>query len=425
MNSFLDCYELYHNMRTDADAVFSKALAIQMLGHSMGYNAKHLITPGVVRHNMYLALIGTSTLSRKSTSQSIAKEVYPEHKNHSDDSSPEQFIEDLAKKPDGFYWFGEWTYLLKGINGHGYMSRMVEVMNHIFDCPSKFERNIKKNQKVITVEHPYLSFNTTCTPEMLEKYIDEEMTKGGFLARFIIYQGKPSKKPRRPLDPAISNLREKLRFVLAMVQKMNKHDTFFIFTDNALERFNEIEEELYKKEKILPFVGRYLNYIVAISDILFISDCLGYFLRGNTTDWNKRKTELVKLVKLVELVKLVPDIDYNLLISTIPTNATNLPNPTIPVAQEYVERAYEIVKPAIEYVEELVDYVDVELPVKKFTKFMHKHNGEEIKHSVAMRNSNLNAKEMDLARRTLVGQGLIEQYKKENAIYYRWIGGDK
>jgi len=382
MPGWLEHYLIYHSIRTDADPNFAKIEGCQLLGHMLGRKSVNLIEPDAVYHNSYVGLVGESTITRKSTSQRIGKEVFPNTFCHPDESSPEQFLVELSQHPNFFNWYGEFTYLLKGINSNNWMGRMAEIMNHIFDCPNSYTKTLRDNKGVpvrFNVNQPYLSFNTTCTPDMMEKYLDKELLVGGFLARFLLVEGKSNTRPRGRLDPKFKLYKERLNTMLMQLHRLSSGGVTFELDDDALKRYNEIEKFLLKKEKILPFVGRYLNYIISFADILLVSDALGEYMQE---PYDENVKEIVKLDKLEKLgyiyLKYKPNIvsKNNISNSAHPGNI-NIKKlskfSTVQVTRDYVDRAYEIIKPCFEYVAKLVNYVDTWQPYAKVKKEIDKH----------------------------------------------------
>ena len=430
----------YHSLRTVAHPMFAKLLAIQMLGHTFGYDCVHLIQPGEVRHNMYLALIGKSSVSKKSTTQTIARNVYPTDMTLSEDWSPEGLIGDLEEMPYGMMWYGEWTYLLKSIGSHSYMSRAIEILNLIFDCPYRFKRKLKND--TFEIKEPYISINTTCTEEMLEEHIKSEMMHGGFFARFLMFKGEIEPAPRKRLSPKASGMHKNIEYVLRKLVAFDALNTVrFEFTDEALKRYNEIQMEWYKKyDDVGSFVGRYTNYIVSIADILAISDCLEPFM------CDERVSGLDEFIKFSELstykksssVYIPPEL-ANSLLSTegervpqkvanslrirVTTDGTEI----IQIPKYYVDEAIKIIKPCLDYVNELAEYVDVLLPIRKLEKYIRIHKNVSL--SKAMRSTKLNSDQMKLAMSTLEQQGKVYGSKetkkdsrgvKHTAQYIHW-----
>ena len=418
MASLLDMYEMYHNIRTDAPKAFATLEGCQMIGHLMGRKCYNLIQPDAVYHNMYLALIGESTISRKSTSQRIGREVFPRSLCRPDESSPEQFLVELSDHPQYFKWYGEFSYLLKGIKGNSWMSRMAEVMNHIFDCPRTYTKTLRARQgepTVFHIENAYLSFNTTCTPDMMEKHLDAEAMVGGFLPRFLLNEGDANPRPRRRLDPQFNLFQTRLDNLFHQLYRLAADGVVFELTDDALKRYNEIEVILFKHKNILPFAGRYLNYIISIADILLVSDAFGDYV---IEPFDKNYNKLLKLDNLVKLYKLDKLINTNNIYNTNFTNFTS-----IPVDKVYIDRAYEIIKPCLIYAKKLVEFVDVFLPYAKVKKQIIKHN--DIEHSVLQRNTHLRPFEIVEAIKMLEEENYItievvsKEGIKDKRVYHK------
>jgi hypothetical protein len=414
---------MYHKIKTDAPEIFATLEGCQMIGHLMGRNCVHLIQPDAVYHNMYLALIGESTISRKSTSQRIGREVFPRDLCHPEEASPEQFLVELSEHSNFFAWYGEFTYLMKGINGAGWMARMAEIMNHIFDCPATYTKRLRErdgNRVEFVINDAYLSFNTTCTPEMMEKYVNAETMSGGFLARFLMAEGNPQPRPRGRLSPDVKLFRKRVYRMFLEVQRLsqttNDEKITFEMTDGALKRYNEIEQELYKRKNILPFVGRYSNYIISIADVLVISDAMAEYM---AEPWNVNYPRIKKLDKLNQLDYL-DKLDKSNNINR--SNFTNLSS--IVVSKDYVDKAYDIIKPCFEYVEKLKTYVDVFLPYSKVKKQIDKHG--TIDHSTLQRNTHLKPFELEMAIKMLKDEDyikieIVEQKGTKNKKIYQKI----
>lgn len=383
-------YVYYHSLRTDAEIHFAILLIVQMIGHLLGYDCVNTLAPDEAHHNMYVALIGTSTLSRKSTAQRIAKIVYPQDMCHPDECSPEQLIAEMDENSGNFIWYGEWSYMLKCIGGKGthFMSRIVEIMNHIFDCPKQYRKNLREkkgNKTEFIIKRPHLSFNTTCTEEMLIKYIDDEMVHGGFFARFLICSGKEKSDKRKRITPEVKRLQKNFQFILSKIPSLTMGTSLiFDFTDEAMQRHYELEKELSKYTTIGSFAGRCSNYLASIADIIIVAEALAPFL-NNPDGLN----EVGQLYEIINAEKTKDEEGREL----------------IKVTPEYLDMAYEIIKPCLDYTRQLVETVGIAKPIAKLKRYLQKYKNST--YSDAMRNCNLDKAQMNLAVDTLERQGLI------------------
>lgn len=418
---FVDQFELYHKTCTDAPPEFGRLLAIQALGHAMGYKPRHLIQPSAVRHNMYLGLIGKSTVTRKSTSQDMAKYVYPLERALSEELTPEQLTVDLSEEPEQIQWLGEFTGLLKGVTGRGYMARLVELYNDLHGCPRLYRRKIRGNKKgpnYFEIQDAYLSLNSTTTPEMLKKYITDELVEGGFLARWLLVKGEPNPRPRGRLPPNVEHLKKALQDILLAVVEMD-NDVTFEFSDEAFERFHEIEVEAYAFNEALPFAGRYLNYVVSIADILLISDAIG--------EAGGKLYTLSKVVQLEHFIQVIQVGKQSVERGNTGRNCTTC----LLVSRGHVDRAWDIIKPCLEFADELIRYVKFDYPTAKLMDIVKKYG--RINHTTAMRNTGLNAKQMQAAKTTLKQMGLVTVENVEvkrkgrgsiQSNFYNWEGDE-
>jgi hypothetical protein len=108
----------------------------------------------------------------------LAEAVYQQERAMPNESSPEQFLVELAHDAKRILWLGEMTHILKQIASGGYMSPIVEIFNHLFDCPEHYVRTLRGRGRATNefiVEMCYLSISSTVTPEMLRKFVDEEL----------------------------------------------------------------------------------------------------------------------------------------------------------------------------------------------------------------------------------------------------------
>jgi len=379
-------------------------------------------------------------VTRKDTSQQLGKNIYPYERCLPRETSPEQFVVDMSEQSERFQWLGEFTGLLKGITGTGYMARFVELYNDLHGCPKKFLRRLRKkktDQSEFLIENAYLSINSTVTPEMLKQFLTEEMIEGGFLARWLLIYGEPHPRPRGRLHADAVRINENLRHILTAILGMEKDETYFVFGDEALGRYQAIEEEAYKKyEKVLPFVGRYLNYLVSFADILLVSDAIGVSNEKGTSPYSyKQLKQLIQLKSFIQLDNINKTVKeeysgesclnlYSIIKSSKRSNY-------LIVSREYVDRAWDIIERCLEFALSIVDYVELDKPVAKLMDYLRKV--KKSSHSRAMQYTHLNAKQMELAVQTLVQMDRIkiesEQIKRTGhgvitKSTYIWTGGE-
>ena len=378
MTSLLDHYLKYHKERTDASTEFGAVMFLHLMGGLLGPQCHNNLTPRIVHHNSYVALIGMSSRSRKSTAQDLCRWFAPEDMDLPDNMSPERFLEDLESKPHCFWWYGEWSKMLKRMDSRHYLSDIIEYLNEIYDCPANYKRNIK--EKEVHIKYPHLSFSTTCTEEVLIKHTSDEMVDGGFFARFVLVEGDSQGDKRKILTKEAKEHAGKIQSVINAFIRNNTfyQQTGFILTEKALDVHHEIEEEMYDMPHVGSFAGRYSNHIIKFADVLLLCDVLGSHF-DNPNVINNAKS-LKSLFSLGE--------DGNIM-----------------VGPEYVRRAWEILKPCLLYTSKLVTMVKSDKVVRRLKHVLEK-NGS-MTYSDAMNLSNLNKNQMKLAIDTMEQNGEI------------------
>jgi hypothetical protein len=441
--SFVDLAKDYARYSTDAPTNYAEVTAVQVLGHCLGHDVIHRIQPHAIYHNFYVLLIGDSTLSRKTTTQMLFKQILPKRLWLPNEGSPEAFLEILSNQNDGFQWMGEFSKLLKGIKQGSYTSTFAEFYNDLYDCQS-FERKLRSKKDDVNefhIEKPYISVNSTITPVVLKQFFNREMAEGGLAPRFLMVGcDKPCPRPRKWLRSDIVQVRDilknQVKFTLGL-----KREGVFALSDDAMVYYNgTIEKEAYEFKRCGAFAGRYLDYVIKVADVLVVSDALGIATEDGHMD---KLVELVDLVKLVELVDSTSEYSKTINSSSIFSNrtkgfkATNSTNSTnVMFAQkDHLERAWKIVKPCLETASELVTYVDMGKELAKAREYIKKFNGGKVYHSDVLRMTNMTAKTLSEVADTLIDREDIVRnydtyYRKGSHIqchrtWYKWVGGSE
>jgi len=399
--SFIDKAKVYYGISTDAPEVYGEATFLTVLGHALGREVVHSIQPDFVYHNIYCLLDGESTYARKTTAQRLAKKCYNNRRWLRNEYSPEAFLQALAEKPEGIVWMGEFSKLLKGIKGHGYMSTFAETMNDMFDCPDLYERELtrKKNKKnVFTIKNAYPSMHSTITPKVLQERLTSEMFEGGMMARWLIVHGDAKPKPRGRLLLKAMDYYLMLRQCINRLLEIDKNNDVFMMSDDALEYYNKVVEKTFQSDRFSgtrAFCGRYENYVVSLSDLYWLSEAIGNCWDDFVTGQIRELDELDKYIELDNIDRETIKDKSKYWNNT--SNASNL----LITQKRHVEQAFNFVLPCLEYVQELANYVDMDRPTAKLRNFLKKRNGQKVEYSVAMRGTALNAKEMETAIETL------------------------
>lgn len=437
--TFVDRAKLYIDYSSDACQNFAEVTAIQVLGHTFGHDLVNLIQPGEVYHNMYVLLMGQSSKTRKTTTQSKFKKIFPQERELPMEGSYEALAEVMSEQNEGFDWMGELSAFLKGAKRGDYRAGFVEFFNGIVDC-QKWMRKIRGNKEAdgwTIIEKPYLSINSTCTDEVLMENLTYEMAFGGLLARYLIVKGIPHTRPRGRLMEDYFRMHEILKGEVEFMLQLDKTGCAFELSDEALKYYNDVvEKECDEKELEIAsiYATRYQNYVVAFADILLVSEALGVVFDSDIDLHSISKlVELIKLVKLVDIESLDGEKLESFVVSKSSkgSNSTNLTYPTrLVVPKRFVEEAWRIIKPCLYSARDLLQYIDMGKNLARVREYIRKNNGNEVSHSDALRRTNVEtAKKFEDIIEVLKDRGEItvrlERFtKKNNAVavrkFYKW-----
>lgn len=180
----------------------------------------------------------------------------------------------------------------------------------------------------------------------------------------------------------------------------------------------------------MPFVGRYIDYVIAIADILLVSDALGKLMVevGHTTEnYTRLKTHLNVLDTTgLDRNSILPSRHRpevsNSSNESRGTNASNLSTCEVVVTRGYIERAYHIIKPCLEAVKKIADYIGREVPISKVINFLQRHEWVTI--AQIMQGTHITSKQLrEMVFPTLIDENRLESKEEgpvgSKKVYYR------
>lgn len=440
-NSFLNQCVRYVAMRTGASPRYAYWIFAMVLGHIMGWRSWNDIDPDGMRHNMYIILVGESTVTKKTTVENLAKKTHPKERNAPKEFSPEKFVQNLQERPAVIWWGGEWTKELRAINRKGgYMAEFVDIKNDIIGCPEWWERDTISGGKFVA-HRVYFSSVATSQPDNIKSNLTKERLEDGYYFRHLPIPGEPTFRPRKRIDKESIDLNKQITNIFRAVADMCKpvdekgNDlplVVFTLTDEALAYFNNIEatDPFVRDPATRGLCGRYLDYTIALADIELVSDAIWDAV------WEKKMSIGVENPLTG---KLESDVDK---LTDLPLLKVNSEG-KIPVGKEYVERAWKQVRPVLIYAKQLASDA-MRGKTGDFIDAVRAAGPRGILHSDIMKSKGLNADEMKkaVADTDINGTNQVESKTEkvprwsfddnEKKIFkgnypaqkYYWIGGD-
>jgi hypothetical protein len=422
MESFVDMVVRYGSLISDGDPIFMKFGACQILGNIAGHKSYIDITPDRERLNLYTLFIAESFYGRKNVAQDIIKSCIPSDKILPNETSGEKFISSLVERPDGFWFAGEFSKILKHINKGHYLGDIAETMNDVYNYKYEvYKRTTMKDEYVII--NPYPFFNSTLTPEVLMDNVSIELMDGGFFGRLILVRGKAATGDvgRKPMPPEALELKDKITALIdALYKEKGGYEFAFKFDTKALKKINEIETKLGTDKNIRAISGRYGQAIIKLSALLTLSDYIGKMMddankvpsiNSNNINNNNNNNNInnSNSKDLIDKDTIVDDTYlryYDYFTTSMPiTNITTLTIFTIDV-----EKAYEMIKPCIDFAQILFDNASMN---RKFIVKVRSYitNNNPVLKSDVMRYCNLDSSEIKVAEDTLYEQDVIKIIK--------------
>jgi hypothetical protein len=205
-------YIAYAAERTDACHEYHEAGALILLAlATAGVRAQLAPYPRGLAANLYIAIVGESTVSRKSTAKALVQalqECVDPASRLADQASPEGFAEQLANRnrQSALWAIDEFSDMLDKLQRAKYMAGLKGLLLSAYDGSShRTQRHSKRRGKgpdgvqeadADVIEEPYLSILATTTPSLFER-LEPGDVLSGLLPRFAVVM-PTARPPRRP-----------------------------------------------------------------------------------------------------------------------------------------------------------------------------------------------------------------------------------
>ena len=327
---------------TDAYPEYHLCCAFSLLSTAVDKNIEIMVKPRVKYTNTWFLMIGDSTISRKTTSLDLMRDVLSfaglDNKLIAEEFSIEAFIDELESKPHALFMkdeIGNFVSTFKKVYGLG----VDTLFCTLYNSPSSYTRKLRK--RTITIQDPYLNIIATGTLRSIVGYLSEKDIDTGFLPRFLIVMPERYKPRKRidKLDPQLENkkielagwLRE-LHETITKLVEWNNAKLPANFSDEALDRFNSYTEEKEKeifdmhdvdRSRWSAIFGRLSENILKIAVLIKLSyrETIDE-LKMKPFDLTISESEVEKAIKIVD--ELFGTYAYRFMISVECNTETNV-----------------------------------------------------------------------------------------------------
>ncbi len=269
---FIPLYLEYARPLTEARDQFHLATALAVL--SIAYERRVYIQESrQIFANLYLAIVGYSSASKKSTSIRIGlkllKDIFPERTTLTNVFTPEGLHSAFEEYPRQLIEIDELGGFLGQVSKKSYMSGITDILNSLYDCPPRFGKRLA--EKTLEFDDPYPVVICGSPFRWLADEVNSTLKEGGFLARFqwFISLDHLKKEDLKPITPAPNvNLQNKLIQKLEDIRSMEQADQdLFTYANKATELYCRFYEEQKlslqneQSEQIGPYVERLLTSV--------------------------------------------------------------------------------------------------------------------------------------------------------------------
>ncbi len=277
-NDFVEAYKDYAMQISDAPAKYQELMALSII--STVLKRQVYLKYGVYNlyPNLYIVLIGKSTVMRKTACLNMAKYIIKKFNPElvlPNDFTPEGLFNLLSDRPGGLISWSEFGAFLINASTKTYQAGIKEFLTEAYDCPDFLNKRLAG--KEYEINNVYLNIITATTLHWFLDRISESDTMGGFLGRFIYMPCKQEDRngwyymPQQE-DTELSNK------LLDNINQISQLAGGFEISDEArallikwLRRHEDELETLDDSKGIIGFYARLSDYLLKFAMLYEIS----------------------------------------------------------------------------------------------------------------------------------------------------------
>ena len=299
-NDFVESYKNWALQISDAPAKYQELMALSVIATVLGRHVYLKWGNTNIYPNLFIVLIGKSTVMRKTYCLNMAKNIIRKFNSElilPSDFSPEALFNLLSEKPTGLISWSEFgAFLISTVKT--YQAGIKEFLTDAFECPDIL--NKKLVSKSYTIENLCLNIITATTLHWFIDRITEADTMGGFLGRFVFMPCSKEDKNGwlympQPEPVNLSNMLVKDLKEISELKgeiKISKEAEILL-----IKWLNRHEEEIWSMDDskgISGFYARISDYLYKFAILYEISGS-----RSLTISYNS----ILRAIKLVNLLK--------------------------------------------------------------------------------------------------------------------------
>lgn len=394
----IDRYMEWATEATDAVPIFHELSAFIVLSTLLSSNIQMEVSWGTIVPNIWALILGESTLTRKTTAMTLARNLIAhvdEEAEIASEGSVEGILQGLSLRPGqaSMFYRDEVSGFFDAINKKDYLAGMTEVFTHLYDVPRIFRRLLKKD--TITVERPIFIFYGGGIRDEVYSKLNPDNILSGFLPRFLIVQGETDMARLRPTSRfGTENINKKKKIYDEITDIYDRYQAVrpMRIAGQVIDRPATVEAELTD--------GAWIRYQQIETDFTlaaYNSSVANFAL----PTFERLSKSMLKMSLLLAASRQEPD---DLKFTVTETDINN--------AAFYI-RHY------AEYSIDVIENVGKTAHTRMTDRVRQNiENSPGIQHSVIMRRTHLSKREMDTIIETLLDRREIRRVRKGGARYW-------
>ncbi len=304
-NDFIESYcNDYASQISDAPRKYQELMGMSVI--STVLNRKVYLNYGIYNlyPNLYVVLLGKSTVMRKSHALNMAKYLISKVNDSlilPNDFTPEGLFNLLVDNPSGIISWSEFGAFLVNANAKTYQAGIKEFLTESYDCPKKINKRLSSNE--FTINNVYLNIITASTIDWFTENIIQRDIFGGFLGRFIYIPCTPEDKdkwypmPNQVDQKVINKLLLKLKAISNISGEMKLSDEAKVIQIKWLRRHEEDISNIDDSKGITSFYSRLSDYLLKFAMLYEISSS------NSSNSLTISENSMLRAVKLVNWLK--------------------------------------------------------------------------------------------------------------------------
>jgi hypothetical protein len=208
--TFVDRFVAWARTTGDAAHQYFHAGAFMCLSCILAGNVKLPTSFGTIIPNLWILLLGDTTLTRKTTSMDIAVDMLLEVDPDvvmATDGSIEGLMEGLSTRPGrpSLFLRDEFSGMVEMMARREYYAGMMEALTKLYD--GKFQKRLLR-RGTVEVREPILMLFAGGIRSRTLSLLSEDFVVSGFLPRFIFVLAEPNLNMLRPIGPPTTDTKE-------------------------------------------------------------------------------------------------------------------------------------------------------------------------------------------------------------------------